>query len=265
MLRLKPLLYAVALVASLPHAAVAADNLLDQVLADGVLRVGMTGDYKPFSYRGGDGQFIGLDVEIAQNLADALGVKLELVPTTWPNLMKDLAAKRYDLALSGVSVNMERQKVAYFSVPYQRDGKTPIALCQNQQRFQTLEQIDQPGVKAIVNPGGTNEKFARAHLRQAQIVMHEDNVTIFDQLVAGKADVMMTDAVETRLQQKLHPELCAIHPDQPFDFSEKAALLPRDIVFKQYVDQWLHQDIASGHFEQRMQHWLAYPWQPARR
>lgn len=63
--------------------------------------------------------------------------------------------------------------------------------------------------------------------------MHQDNVTIFQQIVDGKADLMMTDAVETRLQEKLHPQLCAVHPDQPFDFSEKAVLLPRDIVLKQ--------------------------------
>ncbi|WP_426149315.1 transporter substrate-binding domain-containing protein [Pseudomonas sp. DC3000-4b1] len=238
-------------------------NHLQAVLDRGVLRVGTTGDYKPFSYKTrDDGQYIGLDLEIAKGLADALGVKLEVVPTSWPSLMADLAADKYDLALSGVSVNLERQKKAFFSVPYQRDGKTPITLCKNQERFQTLAQIDQPQVKAIVNPGGTNEKFARANLKQAQIVMHQDNVTIFDQIVQGKADLMMTDAVETRLQQKLHPELCAVHPDAPFDFSEKAALLPQDVALKAYVDQWLHLDMASGRFEQRMQHWLDYPWQP---
>ena len=51
---------------------------------------------------------------------------------------------------------------------------------------------------------------------------------------------MLTDAVETRLQAKLHPELCAIHPDAPFDFSELAYLLPRDVALKAFVDQWLH-------------------------
>ncbi|WPO99032.1 transporter substrate-binding domain-containing protein [Pseudomonas sp. HR96] len=238
---------------------------LDRIVTQGVLRVGTTGDYKPFSYRqSSDASFIGLDIELAQGLAQSLGVKLQLVPTTWSNLMSDLDADRFDLALSGISVTMERQRSAFFSAPYQRDGKTPIALCINVGKYQTLDQIDQPGVRAIVNPGGTNEKFARAHLRQAQIEVYPDNVTIFEQIVQGRADLMLTDAVETLLQQRLHPELCAVHPDQPFDFSEKAALLPRDIVLKQYVDQWLHQDIASGLFTQRFQRWLDYPWPTAR-
>ena len=61
--------------------------------------------------------------------------------------------------------------------------------------------------------------------------MHPDNVTIFQQIVDGKADLMMTDAIEARLQSRLHPELCAVHPQQPFDFAEKAYLLPRDEAF----------------------------------
>ncbi|NWB91969.1 transporter substrate-binding domain-containing protein [Pseudomonas agarici] len=239
-----------------------ASSRLDQILGQEVLRVGTTGDYKPFSYKTVE-RFIGLDIELAEGLASSLGVRLELVPTTWPTLMSDLQADRFDLGISGISVNMERQRLALFSQPYQRDGKTPITLCSRQQAFQTLEQIDRPQVRAIVNPGGTNEKFARANLKQARIVMHEDNVTIFQQIVDGKADLMLTDAVETLLQQKLHPELCAVHPQQPFDFSEKAVLLPRDIVLKQYVDQWLHQDMESGRFAQRLQKWLAYPWQAA--
>jgi chorismate mutase-like protein len=115
-------------------------------------------------------------------------------------------------------------------------------------------------VRLIVNPGGTNERFARAHAPHATLTVFPDNVAIFDRIVAGEADVMLTDAIEARLQQRLHPKLCAIHPDAPFDFSEKAVLLPRDVVLKAYVDQWLHQAIESGAFARAHEQWLAYPW-----
>ncbi|MDV2692921.1 hypothetical protein R0D69_26315, partial [Pseudomonas aeruginosa] len=81
--------------------------------------------------------------------------------------------------------------------------------------------------------------------------------------VDGKADLMMTDAIEARLQSRLHPELCAVHPQQPFDFAEKAYLLPRDEAFKRYVDQWLHIAEQSGLLRQRMEHWLEYRWPTA--
>jgi ABC-type amino acid transport substrate-binding protein len=76
--------------------------------------------------------------------------------------------------------------------------------------------------KVIVNPGGTNERFDRAHLPKATIVQWSDNATIFDALIEGKADLMITDAVETRVQAKLHPD----HPDTPFDRSEQSVAEP---------------------------------------
>jgi chorismate mutase-like protein len=233
---------------------------LDDIAARGVLRVGSTGDYKPFSYRQTDGGFIGMDVELAGELARALGVRLEVVPTTWPTLMADLGADKFDLALSGVSVTPERQRQALFSVPYLHDGKTPITRCENVARYQTLAQIDRPDVRLIVNPGGTNERFARARAPHARLTVYPDNVTIFGQIVSGAADLMMTDAIETRLQQRLHPQLCAVHPEAPFDMAEKAILLPRDPALKTYVDRWLQQRLDDGDVPQRLDRWLAFPW-----
>lgn len=230
---------------------------LDAVLSAGTLRVGTTGDYKPFTYLNPQTQkFEGMDIDLAEAMGKALGVKVEFVKTTWGTLLPDLLADKYDIAVGGVSVTLERQKKALFSDALMRDGKTPITRCENKDRFQTVADIDKPGVRLIVNPGGTNEKFARAHIHNAQIEVHPDNVTIFDQIVAGKADLMITDAVETRLQQKLHPELCAVHPDKPFDFSEKAFLLPRDIVLKLWVDQWLHRAVATGEYQAVFDRWL---------
>ena len=241
-------------------AASVPSSRLDEILARGVLRVGTTGDYKPFTYRVADGRLIGLDIALAADLAKTLGVKLELVPTTWGAMMVDLGEDRFDLAIGGVSVSLERQKKAWFSIPYLRDGKTPIARCEDVRKYQTLADIDRPEVRLIVNPGGTNERFARAQASHATLTVFADNVTIFDRIAAGEADVMITDAIEARLQQRLHPKLCAIHPEAPFDFSEKAVLLPRDVALKAYVDQWLHQAIESGAFARANEQWLAYPW-----
>jgi cyclohexadienyl dehydratase len=83
-----------------------------------------------------------------------------------------------------------------------------------------------------------------------------DNSRIFDQLVAGRADLMITDATETRLQQKLHPELCSVHPNHPFNFGEKAYLLPRDTALQQWVNAFLHIQMKSGELNATIHHWL---------
>ncbi len=235
---------------------VRAQTVLDTILARGTLRVGLTGDYRPFSFKDGTGKFEGLDVEMAESLAKGLGVKLEIVPTAWPTLMADLLGQKYDIGMGGISVTLDRAKTAYFSAPVMRTGKAPIARCADQARFTSLAAIDQPGVRVITNPGGTNERFARANLKQAEIVVFPNNAAIFDELMANHADVMMTDAIETRLQQRLHPELCAVNPDRPFDFSELAYLLPRDPALKAWVDQWLHIQSETGEQQRLLAKWL---------
>jgi len=144
-----------------------------------------------------------------------------------------------------------------FSTPIMREGKTPIARCTDASKYGTLDDIDQPGTRIITNPGGTNERFARAHIKSAEIKVYNDNVTIFDQIARGDADLMMTDASETRYQQKLHPGvLCAVHPEQPFDFAEKAYWLQRDAALKAFVDQWLHISMEDGSFKRLMAAWF---------
>jgi cyclohexadienyl dehydratase len=100
-------------------------------------------------------------------------------------------------------------------------------------------------------------RFDRAHLHSARIVVYPDNVTIFDSLAEGGADLMITDASETRYQQKLHPGvLCAIHPDRPFDFGEKAYWLPFDPPLQAFVDQWLHAAQENGTYAATYAKWF---------
>jgi len=91
----------------------------------------------------------------------------------------------------------------------------------------------------IVNPGGTNEIFVTESVDQATVISHDDNRSIFAEILAGRADVMITDAIEVQLQTLRQPGLCASMPDQTLTYQEKAYLLPRDMVWKEYVDTWL--------------------------
>jgi cyclohexadienyl dehydratase len=236
----------------------AQSSRLDNILERGVLRVGTTGDYRPFTARDkASGAYSGFDIDMAQALGAALGVRVEFEATSWPNLSKDFDAGTFDIAMGGVSVTLDRAKKGFFSAPYLREGKTPIARCADKDKYQSLADIDRPGVKVIANPGGTNERFDRANLHAAEIVLYPDNLTIFDAIARGDADLMITDSSETRFQQKLHAgALCAIHPGKPFDFAEKAYWMARDEALKAFVDQWLHLSMENGAFATTYAKWF---------
>ena len=225
-----------------------AGEALDAIHASGVLRVGTTGDYKPFTFRQPDGSYTGADITMARHLADTLHVRLEVVPTTWASLLPDFTARRFDVAMGGISVNAPRAAAGTFSAVTFVDGKRPIARCADQDRFTSIAAIDQPGVRVVVNPGAANEEFARANFHRATLRVHTDNATVFDEILANRADVMVTDGIEADHQGFLHPELCPAPVAAPFTRLEKAYLLPRDADLGALVDGWLAQEQSSGDF-----------------
>ena len=234
----------------------AEDSRLDDVIKRGALRVCTPGDYKPFSLAKADGTFEGIDVDLVQAMAKSLGVEARFVKTSWPKLMDDFVEK-CDLAVGGISVTLDRQKRAFFTTPYMVNGKAPITKCENVKKYQTVADIDKPGVTVIENPGGSNERFARANFKQAKIVIFNDNTTIFDEILKGNADVMISESVETIVQAKLRPGLCAVNPDKPLQYGEMAYLIPRgDPVFKAWVDQWFHLAKATGDYDRTVAVWL---------
>ena len=239
------------------QAQTSADSSLDGAIKAGVLRACTPGDYKPFSFLKPDGTYEGIDVDLAQSLATAMGTKLEIVKTSWANLMPDFTAGKCEIAIGGISVTTERQKRAFFSTAYMVNGKTPIVRCDDVAKYQNVAAIDRPGVRVIANPGGSNERFAKANFKTATLTIHPENLTIFDEILAKRADVFVTEAAEALTQQKLKPGLCAVNPEKPLQYGEMAWLVPRnDAVMKSFVDQWMHLAKASGEYQRTVDKWL---------
>lgn len=200
---------------------------------------------------------------MGRDLAAALGRTPQFVPTTWPTLSADLTTPgKCDLAMGGISITPARQQIGEFTEPYLSSGKVPLTQGVGAQRFTSVEAINQPGVRVIENPGGTNEQFAREHFPRATLTIWPDNTTIFDELAAGHADVMITDAIEARYQAERHPGLAAVNPDQPFTHDEKAYLLPSASPLSADVHGWLSRALSEGTFAGIYVQWLGSPPAP---
>nr|WP_217901737.1 MULTISPECIES: transporter substrate-binding domain-containing protein [unclassified Rhodococcus (in: high G+C Gram-positive bacteria)] len=234
----------------------ATTSRLDSVLESGTLKVCTTGDYRPYSYLDPATQeYEGIDITMVEDLASRMDVKVDYVHTTWPNLSQDFL-DQCDIAVGGITVSTDRAAIAYFSSATVEDGKTPITLCTNVDKYDTIDEINRAGVRSITPPGATNEKFAEANYPNGEIIRFADNNAIFDEIIAGRADVMTTDASETLWVQNEHPELCAVHPDNPFTHTQKAYMLPRgDGVMQQYVDSWLSIAERDGTFDAAKKPW----------
>ncbi|KAH6638082.1 hypothetical protein C7974DRAFT_154019 [Boeremia exigua] len=249
-------------------------SILDQIQARGYLKVGTTGDYKPFSYKvtnrtalpatpAINTTYIGADIDLAQALSNSLGLAkpVQFVPTIWANLTSDLAAHAFDVAMSGVSITLARAQKVFFSTAVQRVGKAACVRCADLARFSSLAAIDAAGVRVAVNPGGTNEAFDRANLKTATIVVVPDNNAVYKAVMDGEADAMISDVIEVELQVRLHPDvLCIVNPDQAFTFEELGYMVARDVVWKQYLDLFVHVQLGSGAWNGTLEKWMSYKW-----
>jgi cyclohexadienyl dehydratase len=230
---------------------------LDRIRAAGALRVGTTGDYTPFSLLRPDGSYEGADIDMAHDLAATIGVRALFVPSVWVDLLDDFLADRFDIAMGGVTVNEARAAKAYFSIPTFVDGKRPLCRRADLDRFISVEAIDQPGVRVIANPGSANEAFARANFTRAEVTIHHDNASVFLEIVAGCAEIMVTDGLEADHQAALHPELCAVPVAAPFTRLEKAYMFARDPALKAFIDEWLGARFASGAWQRLLDRAMA--------
>ena len=206
---------------------VSTQDSLSAVRSRGVLLVGATGDYRPMSYLEPEtGRYVGFDAALAGDLSESLGVRLEFVPTSWPTLMDDTLAGKFDLAVCGITITSARKELALMSEGYLGNGKTVLCRAEDADKYISLESINRPEVRVMENPGGLNEKFARANLPNATLTIHPVNEEIPSLIAEGKADVMITEIMEAAFYCSRDARLAAPLINAPFTHGQLGALLP---------------------------------------
>jgi len=197
-----------------------------QVKERGTLLVGTTGDYRPLSFYE-DSLYWGFGIEVAQEIANNLGVKIQFVKTSWPTLTADVLAEpqTFDLAIGGITITDTRREIMLMSEGYLANGKTILCRASEVDRFRSLDVINKPEVRVMVNPGGLNEKFANANLTNTTIIVHQKNEEIPMLIAEGKADVMITEITEAPYYVKADARLAAPLLDKPFTHGEIGILM----------------------------------------
>jgi cyclohexadienyl dehydratase len=201
---------------------------LDKIMESKVIRVGTPGDYRPFAIKT-DAGYAGHDIDVIELIAKEMGVKVEYVPTSWPNLMKDIQAGKFDVAVGGITRNVGRIRYIEMLPGYAPFGKVALVRSAEKSTYMTPEDLNKANVRVIKNPGGTNEAFVLEKLKAAQVSTHDKNAEIPGLIAEGKGDVMITETYEALHYSKLDPRLHAAFIDAPLTpKSELGFMIPVD-------------------------------------
>ncbi len=208
-----------------------------------LLRVATSGDYRPFSHwPPGSPEPQGFSPDLVRNFARARGVEIEWVHFHWPSLLTDLQARRFDVAISGLTIGPTRSIAGRFSLPL--TTSSALVLVPESSELQRARDLNRPGVALAVNAGGHLERVARRLFPRASIEAVARNQDVLGRLTRGSALGVVTDSLEAPYWQAQVKGLTRIGP---LTQDRKAALFdPAQVELASRFDAWLLEAEASG-------------------
>ena len=214
-------------------AAPAQAQTLERIRASGKLQVCIWPDYYGITYRNPRTQQLGgIDIDLSAELARELGVTLEHVETSFPQLVADLNAGRCDVAMFAVGMLPSRKEQLAFTEPYLQSDIYGVT----NRASRTVRQwadIDQPGVMVAVQAGTFMEPVMKDALKQAKMVVIRPPATREQELEAGRVDVFMTDYPYSRRLLDNADWARLVAPPKPF------FVLPYGYAVKRGDARWL--------------------------
>ena len=178
-----------------------ADDLLAQIKERGNIVVAMEGTWAPWTYHDDNNDLVGYDVEVAQNIAEKLGVEVEFVEGEWDGLLAGLDAGRYDIMVNGVGVTDERAEKYNFSTPYAYN-KTAVIVRGDYDEISSME--DLKGKKTANTISSTYAAQAEAY--GATVTPVDDLNQTIELLLSNRIDATLNAEVVFNDYKKEHPE-----------------------------------------------------------
>ncbi|MEW6256207.1 MAG: transporter substrate-binding domain-containing protein [Pseudomonadota bacterium] len=168
-----------------------ADTLAD-ILKAGVIKIAVPQDFPPFGSVGPDLKPVGYDVDVANLIAQKLGVKAELVPVTSANRIPYLQTKKVDLVISSLGKNAEREKVIDFSVAYAPFFTGVFGPAD----LKVTKPEDLAGLTVGVTRGSIEDlELSKVAPPTADIKRYEDNNATISAFLSGQVKVVATGNV----------------------------------------------------------------------
>jgi polar amino acid transport system substrate-binding protein len=231
---------------------------LDQVLARGELRVGLTGDQPPLNMKTRSGEVIGLEVDLARALAESMGVRMQIVEKPFAELLPALEKGDVDLVISGVTITAERNARVAFAGPYFVTGAAILSRDAKLASSQETAALDDPKYRFVALAGSTSEHFVRTELPKAQLATTTNYEAAVQQVIAGQADAMIGDYLACAIAVWRHPDAGLVEPGSPLTAEPLGiALPPDDPLFVNLVENYLATLEQTGLLTAIKAHWLS--------
>ena len=257
--QLKPLLLAALLVVAgnIFTISAATAGMLEDVQKRGTLRVGMA-TFVPWAMRDKDGNLIGFEIDVATQVAEDMGVKVEFVPTAWSGIIPALIAKKFDIIIGGMSITPQRNLTVNFTTPYAHSGQQMAANMQLAGDFTKREDFNSSDVTIACRRGATPCKAAQKLFPKATVRRFDDDAQAFQEVVNGNAHGMISSAPKPRFWADAHPTKVFLpFGDENLTRGDEAfALRKGDGDALNFFSNWIIVKTSNGWLQERHDYWF---------
>ena len=230
---------------------------LHRILAAGRLRVGMTGTQPPLNMKNKNGELIGLDVELARALADAMNLELELVVMPFRELLSGLEAAKIDLVISSLTITPARNARVAFAGPYLISGSSLLTRADLIDDLGTMSGLNSAERTWAALEGSTGEALILDVFPLAHFVSIEDQEAAVAQIARGELDGLVADLPFVSYQIARNPDLELATLPGPFTTEPLGiALPPNSPLFANLVQNYLNTLDYTGRLIQMKARWL---------
>lgn len=244
-------------------AAVGADielakkSTLESILKNGELRVGFEAGYMPFEMTDKKGRFVGFDIDMAKEMAKAMGVKFVPVNTAWDGIIPALITGKFDILMSGMTVTQERNLKVNFANPYIIVGQTILINKKHKNVIKSYKDLNNPKYIVTSKLGTTGEQAVKRLIPKCNYKSFETEPEAALEVVHGKADAFVYDlpyCVVFNAQQGVGK---LVFLDQPFTYEPLAwAVRKGDPDFLNWLNNFLSQVKNDGRYERIHNKWI---------
>lgn len=168
-------------------------STLNQVLKRAELRICLEPGYMPFEMEDSKGKLTGFDVELARNMAKAMGVKVRFVRVDWAQIMPSLLTGQCDLIMSGMTITTERNLWINFADPYMTTGQTILMRKDLRIRVKSYKDLNSSRYTVVTKPGVTAHDAVKKHMPRAKLRLFESEAEGVQEVLDGKADAFVFD------------------------------------------------------------------------
>lgn len=166
-----------------------------QLVTDGTLTIGTSAEYEPFEYME-DGEYKGFDLELAQAIADDLGLELKIENVDFDTIVPGVASgTKYDMGIAAITATPEREKEVGFTDSYYMDDQAIVTMADNTEITgdNYADALNAEGVKIAVQSGSTAEAFAKENFPNAELVPFKNATDCFAAVQSCQANALVTN------------------------------------------------------------------------